>query len=505
MLSEPEEVALPGEWENKLNDLQRMLIVRSLRPDRVTYCASKFVVANLGQKFVEPPILDVSDILADSAARTPLIFVLSPGVDPTSSLVSLAQKRGMGSRFNYLSLGQGQAQKAAKMIQDGMREGNWVFLANCHLSISWMPSLDKIVEALAAENPHPDFRLWLSSSPHPQFPISILQSGIKMTTEPPKGIKANLVRLYAGFTEENFNRCRKPDVYKKLLFSLCFFHSVLLERKKFLTLGWNVTADFNDSDFDICEDLMVVLLNEYEEIPWDALKYLIAEANYGGRITDDWDRRVLRSYINLLFSEEAIQTPQFKVSALPNYYIPETTELQGFREYVASLPTFDKPEVFGQHSNADIASQIRESDNMLQSLVSLQPQITIGAGASREDKVYAIAVDILRKLPEDIDYDATFKMVQHEMSPANVVLLQEISRYNDLLRKMRKSLNELQNGIKGIVVMSPELEEIFNCIFEGKVPLQWGKAYGSLKPLAAWTRDLVLRIEFFAGWAKGYV
>ncbi len=65
-------------------------------------------------------------------------------------------------------------------------QGNWVFLANCHLSLSWMPQLDKLVEQLQIEKPHDDFRLWLSSSPHPDFPISILQAGIKMTTEPPK-------------------------------------------------------------------------------------------------------------------------------------------------------------------------------------------------------------------------------------------------------------------------------------------------------------------------------
>lgn len=61
-----------------------------------------------------------------------------------------------------------------------------MFLANCHLSLSWMPKLDKIVEMLQSGKVHPEFRLWLSSSPHPDFPISILQAGIKMTTEPPK-------------------------------------------------------------------------------------------------------------------------------------------------------------------------------------------------------------------------------------------------------------------------------------------------------------------------------
>lgn len=76
------------------------------------------------------------------------------------------------------------------MLEIGMKEGNWVFLANCHLSLTWMPALDKIVETMQiSKSIHKDFRLWLSSSPHPDFPISILQAAIKMTTEPPKVIQ----------------------------------------------------------------------------------------------------------------------------------------------------------------------------------------------------------------------------------------------------------------------------------------------------------------------------
>ncbi|KAI8894261.1 dynein heavy chain and region D6 of dynein motor-domain-containing protein [Globomyces pollinis-pini] len=501
---EPDELTLPGDWENKLNDLQKMLVVRSIRTDRVIFCAYSFISNNLGQKFVEPPILDVADVLNDSSPRTPLIFVLSPGVDPTLSLQQLAQKKDMGDRFNYLSLGQGQAPKATKLIQEGLKNGNWVFLANCHLSISYMPTLDKIIESIPNEKPHPDFRIWLSSSPHPQFPISILQSGLKMTTEPPKGLKANLTRIFTTIiTEDAFSRCTKPLVYRPLLFALCFFHSVLLERKKFLSLGWNVVCDFNDSDFDICENLTVVLLEEYTETPWEALKYLIAEANYGGRVTDDWDRRILRSYINHSFNDEAISTAQFKLSTLTAYYIPDASDILSFREYISGLPNSDKPEVFGQHPNADIASQIRESNNILDTLLSLQPQVSSGGGISREEKVLNIVADISKRIPDVIDYEATYNMVKLDMNPFNVVLLQEIKRYNDLLNKIRKSLFDLQNGLKGIVVMTSDLEETFGSIFEGKVPPLWSTTYSSLKPLAAWVRDLVLRIEFFNEWSRG--
>ncbi|XP_032178398.1 dynein heavy chain 2, axonemal isoform X5 [Mustela erminea] len=188
----PEKAMLPGEWENACNEMQRMLIVRSLRQDRVAFCVTSFIVSNLGSRFVEPPVLNMKLVMEDSSPRTPLVFILSPGVDPTSALLQLAEHTGMAQRFHALSLGQGQAPIAARLLREGVSQGHWVFLANCHLSLSWMPNLDKLVEQLQVAEPHPSFRLWLSSSPHPDFPISILQASIKMTTEPPKATRGLL-------------------------------------------------------------------------------------------------------------------------------------------------------------------------------------------------------------------------------------------------------------------------------------------------------------------------
>lgn len=152
-------------------------------------------------------------------------------------------------------------------------------------------------------------------------------------------------RLYQLVKDDNFECCSRPGFYKKLLFSLCFFHSILLERKKFLQLGWNIVYGFNDSDFEVpsperlpiadcrspmtaanrlttpsccsmvlqvSESLLSLYLNEYEEIPWDALKYLIAGVNYGGHVTDDWDRRVLTTYINDCFCDDAVSQPLYR-------------------------------------------------------------------------------------------------------------------------------------------------------------------------------------------------
>nr|XP_008509230.1 PREDICTED: dynein heavy chain 2, axonemal-like isoform X3 [Equus przewalskii] len=494
----------PGEWENACNEMQRMLIVRSLRQDRVAFCVTSFIVSNLGSRFIEPPVLNMKLVMEDSTPRTPLIFILSPGVDPTSALLQLAEHTGMAQRFHALSLGQGQAPIAARLLREGVIQGHWVFLANCHLSLSWMPNLDKLVEQLQVEDPHPSFRLWLSSSPHPDFPISILQAGIKMTTEPPKGLKANMTRLYQLMTEPQFSHCSKPAKYKKLLFALCFFHSVLLERKKFLQLGWNIIYGFNDSDFEVSENLLSLYLDEYEETPWDALKYLIAGVNYGGHVTDDWDRRLLTTYINDYFCDQSLSTPSYRLSVLETYFIPKDGSLASYKEYISMLPAMDPPEAFGQHPNADVASQITEARTLFETLLSLQPQITPtkAGGQSREDKVLELAADVKQKIPEMIDYEGTRKLLAMDPSPLNVVLLQEIQRYNKLMETILFSLTDLEKGIQGLIVMSTSLEEIFNCIFDVHVPPLWGKAYPSQKPLAAWTRDLAMRVEQFELWAS---
>lgn len=182
----------------------------------------------------------------------------------------------MNENFKYTSLGQGQEKEAETYISQGKKTGCWVLLQNCHLFKSWMPSLEQICEKFPEEKDtiHPDFRLFLTSMPATYFPVAVLQNGLKLTTEPPRGLKANMKRSYNDMSEEFFNKCSKPDEWKKLSFGLCFFHALVQERRKFGPLGWNIRYEFNDSDLDTSLTVLKNFLNEQEDIPWDAMRYV---------------------------------------------------------------------------------------------------------------------------------------------------------------------------------------------------------------------------------------
>lgn len=171
--------------------LHRLLLLRCLRPDKLLPGMRAFVVTHLGPAFTEPPPFDLASSYAGSSPTAPLLFLLSSGSDPTRAFYTFAESRGMRASVRGISLGQGQGPAAAKLIEEAAAGGGWVLLQNCHLASSWMPSLERIVEGLASNSaehpPHPDFRLWLTSSPSKSFPVPVLQNAVKMTLEPVSG------------------------------------------------------------------------------------------------------------------------------------------------------------------------------------------------------------------------------------------------------------------------------------------------------------------------------
>lgn len=148
----------------------------------------------------------------------------------------------------------------------------------------------------------------------------------------------------------------KPTVFHKLTFGLCYFHAIIQERKKFGPLGWNIRYEFNDSDLETSKTVVKMLLSEGDTIPWDAMLFVTGHINYGGRVTDDWDRRCLITILKKFITTDILEDT-YRFSDNNEYYVPPQSGVAQYIEYIDKLPFTDDPQVFGMHENANISFQ----------------------------------------------------------------------------------------------------------------------------------------------------
>jgi dynein heavy chain len=521
----PETEKLPGEWrEFDKTPFKKILMVRVLRPDRITASLTSFIKDLIpdGKSYCEcdselSSFQIVEQSFQDSTPLIPLYFILSPGADVVADVDKLASKLGKvkGDDYHNISLGQGQDVVAQERLEVGNRQGHWIFLNNVHLMPRWLPILEKKLDEYSINGTHPQFRIMLSSDPSDGIPVSVLDRCIKITSDPPSGLKANLKQAFASFSKETYEELEPRT--KGILFGLCQFHAVLIERKKFGAKGYNMIYPFAIGDL-VCS--AAVLRNYMEsapaKVPWADLRYLFGEIMYGGHIVNDFDRIQTNVYLDFYMKEDLLdemplypylESGSSTAGVGEPFKAPSTNSIyERVVEHIDETLKIETPVAFGLHPNAEIGFRTQTSEDLLRTILDLSAASSDtgggGEASSQQGVCEAIIQDVLENF-RDCKYDLVSIMGGiDELGPFQNVILQECERMNILVSEIVRSLIELDQGFKGDLTVSDAMEELSMSLFLDRVPKGWVVlSFPSLRPLSGWLADLQKRIGQLNDWS----
>jgi len=537
----PETERLPLDWRQLDGQpFRKLLVLRCLRPDRLTVGLRHFVRDTLpnGSMFTEcdsklSSFQVLEQAFHDAGPTTPVYLVLSKGADVGADVERLAAKNGMvlGSTCHVISLGQGQDVVAREALENAHHQGHWVVLNNVHLMPNWLRGLEKVLDQFATEGSHPGFRVIFSSDPAPSIPIGLLERCIRLTSDPPSGLRANLKLAFCSCPRDVFEDMEPRT--RGILIGLCFFHGIMLERRKFGPMGFNMQYPFSPSDL---QNSSVVLQNYMEnapvQVPWADLRYLFGEIMYGGHIVNDLDRLLSSTYLAHIMRDELLDEMELYpyldggaagAEVATGFHMPQTSKnYDHVLEHVDTKLKGDSPLAFGLHPNAEIGFRSRQSEELLQTILDLDAKagggattsnVAESAGAGGPGQAAEAALqDIMDQLRDQIlDTEALAGVVggggdggeDDDGGPFQNVLLQECERANALTRTILASLHELDLGLRGELTMTDHMEALQKALAVDRVPALWARAaFPSERPLGSWTTHLVARIAQLQDWSR---
>uniref|UniRef100_A0A0L8I729 Dynein heavy chain, cytosolic n=1 Tax=Octopus bimaculoides TaxID=37653 RepID=A0A0L8I729_OCTBM len=383
------ETNVPTIWneEKPLTDTGKvvfsLLMIRAFRPDRLVSNVRMFVEKILGETFAHTAEkeLNLSEVVENEVkSSTPVLMCSMAGFDASGRVDDLAAE--LNKQITSIAIGSAEGfTQADKAINSASKSGRWVMLKNVHLAPQWLVQLEKKLHNLT---PHTNFRLFLTMEINPKLPTNLLRAGRVFVFEPPPGIAANLLRTFS--TVPATRMCQPPNERSRLYFLLAWFHAIVQERMRYVPLGWSKKYEFSESDLKVACDMLDTWIDSVamgrtnlppEKVPWDAMRTLLSQCIYGGKIDNDFDQRLLTSFVNKLFTPESFDADFVLVNNVEgqqgkNIIMPEGVRREQFLQFTSTLTDRQSPTWLGLPNNAERVLLTKLGSDMIAKLMRMQ-------------------------------------------------------------------------------------------------------------------------------------
>ncbi|KAF8560528.1 hypothetical protein P879_02533 [Paragonimus westermani] len=383
----PTEATQPSWFTVVQTSMYNLLLIQAFRSDRLLASAHRLVAATFGDTFMEEARghLDLLTIVEQEIhANMPILLCAVQGFDPSGRVEDIAAEHH--KQLTNIAIGSAEGfSQADKAINSAAKNGKWVLLKNVHLAPGWLVQLEKKLHSV---QPHPNFRLFLTMEINPKLPVNLLRAGRAFVFEPPPGIKSSLLRTFASIPAGRISRA--PAERSRLYFLLAWFNAVVQERLRYVPLGWSKRYEFNESDLKVACDTIDTWVDSAamgrtnlppEKVPWAALRTLLGQSIYGGKIDNSFDQRLMETFLSVLFTESSFEHDFQLVSNVDgqsgkHISIPESSTREDLLTWIHKLPDVQTPSWLGLPNNAEKVLLTNLGHEMTGNLLKMQEAIT---------------------------------------------------------------------------------------------------------------------------------
>ncbi|KIY45226.1 dynein heavy chain protein 1 [Fistulina hepatica ATCC 64428] len=515
LASSTPENCVPMPWDPSapaVEAIRAMLVVKCFRPDRLLQSTAMFVKVVFQTDLGDVAQYDLGAMVADEVlASTPIGLVSVPGYDASYRVESLI--KNTGTRSASVAMGSQEGFTLAdQAIAAASRQGTWVLLKNVHLAPSWLGQLEKKLQTL---NPHGSFRLFLTMEANSSIPVNILRQSRLIMNEPPPGVKANLLDSLRSITPNRLSQ--GPAEKIRLYFLLAWFHAVVQERLRYVPLGWSKSYDFNDSDMNSAFGTIDTWLDTAAKgrtnvdpatIPWEALRTLIKQSVYGGRVDSDFDQRILDAFVDGLFTPNAYHVDFDLVPSIGEGQVlgaPDGTKMEHFLTWVNGLPDREPPSWLSLPPTAERVIAIAQGDEFLGKLRKMrmladdddEVATTTSAQASQQPAwmrtLYERCREWLSQLPEK------FRTLEAQAGDNQDPLYRLFNREGGIGRKLlsqvRKDLGDVVKVCQGDLKQTNHLRTLMSSLTKGTIPDHWRRyKVNHAMAVSSWIADFARRL-----------